>query len=166
MARARAIPGLGPDVGFRQAAATAVGVRSRELLDLRANVLETNDIERVHDMRVASRRLRAALEVFAPAFGKREHKFVLKEVKRLADELGRRRDPDVSIDRLERTVDELEPADRPGLESLIAELRIEQEQANVKLATELERFAGQRFDERLLALAQSAVAPPGEDEAA
>ena len=36
-------------------------------LRARRGVLDTSDIERVHDMRVATRRLRAALEVFAPS---------------------------------------------------------------------------------------------------
>src|SRR5688572_21970759 len=99
MAKARPIPGLGPDISFRQAAANTVAMRSEELFELRANVLDTADIERVHDMRVASRRLRAALEVFAAAFPKQEHRAVLKDVKELADALGERRDPDVAIGR-------------------------------------------------------------------
>ena len=36
-------------------------------------VLDTSDIERVHDMRVATRRLRAVLEVYAPCFPRKRH---------------------------------------------------------------------------------------------
>ena len=35
---------------------------------MRSGVLDVGDIERVHDMRVATRRLRAALEIFGPCF--------------------------------------------------------------------------------------------------
>ena len=39
----------------------------QELFEQAEGVLDTSDIERVHDMRVATRRLRAVLEIFAPA---------------------------------------------------------------------------------------------------
>ena len=48
-------------------------------------------------MRVATRRLRAALEVFGPASRPSRLKQVLAEVKALADALGERRDRDVAI---------------------------------------------------------------------
>ena len=40
----------------------------REVADHSRDVLDVADIERVHDMRVATRRLRAALEIFEPCF--------------------------------------------------------------------------------------------------
>ena len=76
MAKARPIRGLGPDTRFGDAAAAAVEVRAREVFEHADGVLDTGDIERVHDMRVATRRLRAALEVFAACFPKKEHKAV------------------------------------------------------------------------------------------
>ena len=63
--------------------------------------MDTADIEGVHDMRVATRRLRAAMEIFAPCFPKKRHRGALREVKGLADLLGTRRDPDVMIERLD-----------------------------------------------------------------
>ena len=81
MARSRPIPGLGPGTRFADAAAAAVEVRAEELFSHSEGVLDTTDIERVHDMRVATRRLRAALEVFAVCFPRKEHKRVLREVK-------------------------------------------------------------------------------------
>ena len=71
MAKARPIPGLGPDTRFGDAAAVAVEVRAAEVFAHADGVLDTSDIERVHDMRVATRRLRAAMEVFAPCFAQR-----------------------------------------------------------------------------------------------
>ena len=49
-------------------------------------------------MRVATRRLRAAIEVFWPCFPPKQGKRILAEVKALADALGERRDRDVAID--------------------------------------------------------------------
>src|SRR3954469_12870515 len=100
MAKARDIDGLRADLPFGQAAAATVAVRAEELFEHADGVLDTTDIERVHDMRVATRRLRAVLEIYAPCFPRAEFKPVLEEVKALADALGARRDPDVLLDRL------------------------------------------------------------------
>src|SRR5919112_2754991 len=86
-----------PGEPYRRAGARIVRVRAGELFGHADGVLDTGDIERVHDMRVASRRLRAVLEIFAPCFPPAELKGVLGDVKQLADALGERRDPDVHI---------------------------------------------------------------------
>ena len=140
MAKAAPIPGLNPGTRFADAAAAAVEVRAREVFAHADGVLDTSDIERVHDMRVATRRLRAAMEVFASCFSKSEHKQLLKEVKALADALGERRDPDVAIAALERVAAKLTDADRPGIESLADEMRAGQEQGNERLAAALEQL--------------------------
>ena len=101
MAPARGIAGLSPDQPFAESAARVVGLRARELFEHSHGVLDTSDIERVHDMRVATRRLRAVLEIFGPCFPAKPHRVVLRDVKALADALGERRDPDVHIEALE-----------------------------------------------------------------
>ena len=72
---------------FAVAAARIVRRRADELFENEEGVLDTSDIERVHDMRVASRRLRAVLEIFAPCFPQGDYKTVLRDVKALADAL-------------------------------------------------------------------------------
>jgi CHAD domain-containing protein len=158
MAKARPIPGIAPDATFREAAASAVEVRTGELFSFAEGVLDRSDIERVHDMRVASRRLRAVLEVFGPCFPKKELRRTLREVKALADDLGERRDPDVAIAALERVASGLGAADRPGIASLERELAGRQEGANEVLARRLERVEAKDLRERLLALAAAARA--------
>jgi CHAD domain-containing protein len=137
VARAGDVEGLRADTPFREAAARVVGSRAEELFSLRENVLDTDDIERVHDMRVASRRLRAVLEVFAPCFPRKAHRVVLREVKAIADALGERRDPDVAIEMLLQVEDALPTNDAAGLRGLVDELRERQEQANERLAESL-----------------------------
>jgi CHAD domain-containing protein len=156
MARARSIPGFADSASFREAAARAVQVRAQEVFDHAEHVLDLTDIERVHDMRVATRRLRAALEIFAPCFPKSQHRKALKEVKRLADALGERRDPDVAIARFERVRDSLGTAERSGVNGLIDELRERQEAANLSLAEAVERARSGGLHERLLALTAEA----------
>jgi CHAD domain-containing protein len=112
-----------------------VAVRAEEVFDHAPGVLDIDDIERVHDMRVATRRLRAALEVFEPCFPRKRWRRVRKRVGKLADALGERRDRDVAIGFLEGCAGDLSGADLEALGALIGELRAEQLQANEELAT-------------------------------
>src|SRR5215213_11914011 len=160
MAKAEDID-VSPDEPYRRAGARVVRVRTRELFDHAEGVLDTRDIERVHDMRVASRRLRAVLEIFAPCFPASEFKGVLRDVKQLADALGERRDPDVHIDALRGFARTLTPANRPGVTALVADLKERQARGNELLAAELQRAEARGLHGRLLALADAAD-PPGE----
>jgi CHAD domain-containing protein len=155
MAKARPIPGLEPDDSYALAAAKVVAVRAGELVEHSAGVLDLGEIEAVHRMRVATRRLRAALEVFEPCFPRKRHRRALKEVKRLADALGERRDRDVAIAGLTEFGEAVAAADRRGVESLVARLREEQLAANEALAPMV-------ADERLVALSSRLTELVGE----
>jgi CHAD domain-containing protein len=134
MAKAREIPGLSTDLAYGEVAARVLEVRCREMIDHSANVLDVGDIARVHAMRVASRRLRAAIEVFWPCFPKKRAKVVLAEIKDLADALGERRDRDVAIEMLGSFAAAMPHPDRRGIASLIEEFEVEQLEANDALA--------------------------------
>jgi CHAD domain-containing protein len=149
MAKAREISGIDPDIPYAIAAARVVEVRAGEVVEHARGVLDMGDIERVHDMRVATRRLRAALEVFRPCFPPDEFKGVVKEVKSIADALGERRDRDVTIATLEDFGEALAAPDRPGIESLVAKLRSEQQEANEELAGFVDEARLEALRERL-----------------
>jgi len=157
MARARAINGLDPARPYSEAAQRIVAVRAAELAEHSGDVLDLSDIERVHDMRVATRRLRAALEAFEPCFPARLWRSTLKDVKRLADALGERRDRDVAIASLERFADAVPAADAIGIRSLVAELRREQATANEELSGHLTHARIATLGERLRELVESAA---------
>jgi CHAD domain-containing protein len=154
MAKPREID-LDPEGPFDVAARRAVTVRADELFEHATNVLDTSDIERVHDMRVATRRLRAALEVFADAFDKAELKPVLRDVKRLADALGERRDPDVHIEEFAKLRARFKQADRPGIDILLEELHDGQMRGNEHLAVALDEARDSDLAGRLARLAES-----------
>ncbi|HEY6758297.1 MAG TPA: CHAD domain-containing protein [Baekduia sp.] len=157
MAKAKDIPGFDGRKSFRAIAREAVTVRSREVFEHAAGVLDTEDIERVHDMRVATRRLRAVLEVFAPAFDPDEHKRALKEVKALADALGARRDPDVQLAALAGIAAQLPGPDQPGIEAFAAQIRDEQRAGNATLAAALKKIEDDDLRGRLDRLVAEAV---------
>ena len=70
-----------------------IDVLTTEIAGVRAD----DDIEHVHRMRVASRRLRAALPLFAECFPEKEYRSWLREIKNITRALGAARDTDVQI---------------------------------------------------------------------
>jgi CHAD domain-containing protein len=161
MAKAREIPGLHAGMPFADAAAATVAVRAEELFEHSENVLDTSDIERVHDMRVASRRLRAVLEIYEPCFPRKALRDVLDDVKALADALGERRDPDVHLAQLEEFAAAVKDADRPGVEVFAERVRSEQAAGNDALAAALATIEETDLRGRLAALC--AAASPAND---
>lgn len=153
MARAHEITGLDAEAPLAETARRAVAVRAEEVFEHASGVLDVSDIDKVHAMRVATRRLRAVLEIFAPAFPAGEVRPVLREVKELAEALGVRRDPDVAIKALHGFAGQAAAADRPGVLGLIAEFEAEQSAANETLAVALETLEESDLRGRLQALA-------------
>jgi CHAD domain-containing protein len=137
MAKAREVTGLDPAVPFGVAAARVLRLRADELFEQADGVLDTGDIERVHDMRVATRRLRAVLEIFEACFEPEPHGEVLRDVKALADALGGRRDPDVQIAALTRYREHAPDVDRPAVQGLVDSLAETQDSGNAALEAAL-----------------------------
>jgi CHAD domain-containing protein len=137
LAKAREIPDLEPGDPYGAVATRVVEVRAAEIVEHADGVLDLTDVERLHSMRVSTRRLRAALEIFAPCFPEEDHAAALAEVKALADALGERRDRDVSIEMLERFAEGLAAPDRRGIAGLVARIRGEQASVNDELASEV-----------------------------
>lgn len=108
MAKAKEITGLDCAADALLWAAEVLRVRFEEIVSLRGAALDFSDIEGVHGMRVATRRLRSALHDFAPLMKKRLPKSLRKDLKQIADALGAVRDQDVAIVALERLQAEAE----------------------------------------------------------
>jgi len=62
-----------------------------------AGVRDSNDIEHIHRMRVASRRLRAALPLFSSCFSEKDFRHWMHEIKKITRALGEARDTDVQV---------------------------------------------------------------------
>ena len=157
MAKAREVLGLHAALPFRAAAAATVRVRATELFDAQDGVLDTEDVERVHAMRVATRRLRAVLEIYRACFEVGEYRPVLRDVKALADALGARRDPDVQLEALAALAATLPRTDLAGIDLLADELREEQLQGNELLAVALAESERSNLRGRLIALADGSA---------
>ncbi|XES77858.1 MAG: YfcE family phosphodiesterase [Candidatus Bathyarchaeia archaeon] len=80
-------------------------------------VVESQDIEYIHKMRVTSRRIRAAMPLFKTCFPKKKFKKWLGEVKKVTSLLGDARDLDVQIEFIKQYIEKLGASsrDRTGM---------------------------------------------------
>ena len=149
MAKAKEIIGLDCATDALQLAAKVLRVRFEEIVSLRGEALNSEDIEGVHAMRVATRRLRSALRDFAPLLKKRPLKKLKRDLKRIADALGLARDQDVAIVALEKLQKEVETAPvKAGVGKLIEERRSVRERAQSDLMETLAVSAIEDLEKR------------------
>jgi len=142
MAKAKEITGLDCAADALEWAAIVLRVRFDEVIELRVAALDFSDIEGVHQMRVATRRLRSALRDFLPLLKKRPLKRVRRNLKEIADALGAVRDQDVAILALEHlqaaAIDQINLQIKEGIEKLIEERRTVRETAQTDLIQTLD----------------------------
>ncbi len=125
--------------------------RTHKMLDWRKDVLKHEDIEDVHKMRVASRRLRAVLDAYESLCAPKPFKKAYRQVKDLADMLGKARDTDVLIEHLQQQLEQASSEDQPGIHWLIARLRAYREQHQQKLEAFLQDFDDHAFEHQIKA---------------
>ncbi|HEU5382857.1 MAG TPA: CHAD domain-containing protein [Ktedonobacteraceae bacterium] len=90
-----------PEETFAQSGREELSKRAEAFLDWRDAVLTNEDIEAIHKMRVASRRLRATMDAYKPACRTKYFKQVYRTVKKAAYLLGAARDTDVMVQHVE-----------------------------------------------------------------
>src|SRR5262245_28208180 len=91
------------------------------LISQESGVREADDVDAVHDMRVATRRLRAALRLYEQVYPPRGEE-VRQQLAELADALGAERDLDLQLAELRTWQTEATDADRRAFDGLIAAL--------------------------------------------
>ena len=100
------------------------------------------DIDFLHDMRVATRRMRAAFEVFADGFEPKTIKAHLRGLRATGRALGRVRDLDVFMEKAGRYLETLPEEQRVGLDPLLNAWRGERDTGR---ATMLEHLNGEGY---------------------
>ncbi|HEX8918013.1 MAG TPA: CHAD domain-containing protein [Chloroflexota bacterium] len=150
MAPARPIRDLSCDEPFRSAAAKTIWTRFDEMMSHCAAALEGSDPEGVHDMRVGSRRLRAAIELYRDVFPARRLKPYLNEVKRVADALGDVRDGDVMLERLQADRKGRPPTQQLVLKELLETTENELVEARKRLKSVLDELEHSDFARQFL----------------
>lgn len=133
---AKQLQSNGDEHDFRQTMRALIAQRWEAVWTAVPVALEGTDIEGVHDVRVASRRLRAAMDIAAPAFPKSWYRPLHRTAKEITSSLGEVRDRDVLLEALRAERDSAPLTERPGIDRLIA--RVEAERTSAR--TELEAY--------------------------
>jgi len=130
---------------------------------------EGEDSEELHDMRVATRRMRAAVRVFRDYLDMDSFRPYLKIMQETGRELGTVRDLDVFRIKTQVYIDSLPPDEQSGLDPLLEAWTTERERARAELISFLDSSRYQHFKERFehflrepSAGARSRVAAAGE----
>jgi CHAD domain-containing protein len=110
------------ELSFVQFGRRLLKKRGKKFLDWSDKVLKHEDPEAVHKMRVASRRLRAALDAYESCSKPKPFKQTYRSVKKLADNLGSVRDTDVMLQSLHKRLQQAPTEQQAGLQWLIDRL--------------------------------------------
>src|SRR5215217_3180 len=129
-------------LNFRDTMSELIAERWQTVLTAIPIALAGTDIEGVHDVRVASRRLRAAMDVAAPAFPGKWYKALHRTAKEITGALGEVRDRDVLLEALQADRSAAPLAEHPGIDRLID--RVERER--VAARAEMEHYLGRLLD--------------------
>ena len=136
---------IAPDATFLEAAHSSLRQQLDEMLSNLDGTRAGDDIEALHDMRVASRRLRAALSVFAAAFPPKPFGVTEKEVARVTDALGAVRDADVQIEFMQVVEASAPESEKVGLRAFAEHLQKGRDKERVLLIKELNRLEKSAF---------------------
>jgi hypothetical protein len=139
--KARRVKGLDPEGSLRDNVRRIVKVRARELKSFSPAVLDPGNVEALHDMRIAAKRLRYVLELTAPVLGEGAERGA-KHAKKLQDLLGEIHDCDVSVPRVERHIDWLRLEDAATLRQAAGARASDLEPAAAREAPHRLRYRG------------------------
>jgi exopolyphosphatase/pppGpp-phosphohydrolase len=140
------------DNSFAQTGYRLLLERTHKMLEWREEVLKHEDIEAVHKMRVASRRLRAVLDAYEAACDAKQFKRVYRRVKEIADILGEARDTDVMVEGLQQRLEREAEEARPGIQWLINRLSTYREEHQAKLEAFLHKLDDEMLTQQIASL--------------
>ena len=135
------------EMTYAQAMGRLIEERFAMMMSYRDGTADGSDPEDLHQMRVWSRRLRAAMDVSAVCFPKR-YTFFHRRIKQITDVLGGVRDCDVMIEELADYRDGRPADERPAINDMIRKLRQRRETARAELLEFFDQIERERFDVR------------------
>ncbi|HTK11274.1 MAG TPA: CHAD domain-containing protein [Ktedonobacteraceae bacterium] len=146
---------------FAQSGQRLLPDRVQKMLDWRSDVLKHEDVEAVHKMRVASRRLRAVLDAFEIIGKPKLFKEVYRQIKEIADMLGYARDTDVMLENLSARLARADETEQAGLRWLIGRLQSYRQQHQKALETFLTDLDEQQLKQDISAFLSEGGASRG-----
>ncbi len=147
-------PDLSADDTMDQAARKILTFHFQHMLYHEPGTRAGEDIEELHDMRVATRRMRAAFRVFDDYVDGKQLKPIRKGARRTCSKLGSVRDLDVFWEKTQRYLDALPPERQDDLMPLREAWEAEREQAREDMLAYLDSDRYTEFKERSAELMQ------------
>jgi CHAD domain-containing protein len=138
-------PGIKPADTMAEAGRKILRFHFAHMLSHEEGTRKGEDIEELHDMRVATRRMRAAFDVFGQYFKPKAVKKHLKRLRTTGRTLGRVRDLDVFMEKAQHYLETLPESDRTGLAPLLKAWEQKQTEEREKLVAYLESDKYQHF---------------------
>lgn len=135
MATEPKIEEISPDKPLEACARQVIVDYFREMMSYKEGAKDGTDIEFVHDMRVTSRRLRAAMDNFAGCFPEKPFKKHYKKIKAITQTMGAVRDMDVLIARFQNELGTLSEVEQLDIRGLIEHLQNAREEAGKPMLT-------------------------------
>jgi CHAD domain-containing protein len=160
MAKAKEIVGIDCKGRAAEAVPLVLGPRLEEMCLLRTRALDFTDPEGVHDMRVASRRVRSALRDFVPYLPKTKVSGSVRQLKEIADKLGAVRDYDVAIIALEKLQTNATPEVSAGVQRIIDAQKARLRPARKDLIRTISHKKISELKPAFLKAVETAVLPP------
>ncbi|MBN1393973.1 MAG: CHAD domain-containing protein [Pirellulales bacterium] len=130
---------------YRLLAAKYLRRQAKQLAGQLDGVLAAEDDECVHRARVATRRLRAALKMFADCFRPKLVKTWRKEIRRTTDSLSKARDRDVQIEYLCDVLAKIDSRQCvAGIAAILARWELDRQRLQPKIARAIDRLRAKR----------------------
>jgi len=131
---------LTPETAPRLCARQLIFERVAELAKHEAGTRAGEDIEALHDMRVASRRLREALEIFQFCFPPKIYERLYARVRRITRALGQARNADVAVDYFAKLLaGSHEVIEQVALQDILRRLAKQQNRRRAEMQNELDK---------------------------
>ena len=145
-----AVKDVSPDQTLETCARQIIVSYFHKMMSYKEGAKEGADIEFVHDMRVTSRRLRAAMDNFADCFPKKLFKKHYKKIKAITQTMGAVRDLDVLIVRFQNELTNLTEVKQADIRGLIVHLQRKHKEARQPMLTLFEELEETDFETEFL----------------
>ncbi len=150
---------------FAQSGRRLLQERTQTMLEWPEEVLKHEDVEAVHKMRVAIRRLRATLDAYQSICDPKSFKKVYRQVTQIADVLGAARDTDVMLINLHAQLEQVKSEDKAGVEWIIERLQTFREQKQLELESFLQDLDEDDLKKQVESCIQEGAASHGKSQA-
>ena len=167
MAKALPLYAVNPRESLRSNAPLMLHTRLEELYKFAPYISDPTNVEELHNMRIASKRLRYTMEIFQPCFPGKDFSKLYDQVKSVQEQIGEIHDRDVRGPLLQAFL-EARAGDRPeirvGLERLIQSQQSERAKLYRGFVVYWNKLQKQGFKRQFLQmLVQSEPAPTDEE---